>query len=336
MKHTNDPAYDAYPTPLARRLAPSACALLLLVMTGALFAMKLYAVARQAEISLLTSTVFEWVVFFIPAAMVVLLSGAALPRKRLGAKRTLLVIGMGVTGYCFAGLLTAPWTLITTGLSQSRLPSTLTDQGMLSDTPLWVLLLVIALTPAICEEFFFRGMLQRSMSFYPAGAICITAALFALMHFDITKLFGTFALGLFIGWVVMRTDNLTAGMLLHFSNNAIAICVLKGVAMLTQRFGGTIDPDALTRMLESSPALLQQTSIALVSFFALFLLSIPLFILFLTLFLRDTRRDAAALRDTGYQTGERIGAFPAVMFLLCGVGMFAATLYFGGIISLPF
>ena len=193
--------------------------------------------------------------FFIPAVLLLLLSGAKTPAASLGAKRTLLVIGMGLTGYLFTVSLTAGWSLLWTYLTGGGASTALAETVL--DEPLWLLLIVIALTPAICEELFFRGILMKSLAYDPAGAVCLSAALFALMHFDMTKLFPTFALGLFIGWVVLRTGNLKAGMLLHFINNAISVCYIKAAGALS-----SMDPDAITNALASDPALAVQTSVA--------------------------------------------------------------------------
>jgi hypothetical protein len=85
-------------------------------------------------------------------------------------------------------------------------------------------LIVIGLTPAICEEAMFRGVLQRSFERLGAvRAILVTSLLFGLIHVDFQKLLGTFLLGALIGFIVYRTNSLFAGMLAHFTNNSIAV-----------------------------------------------------------------------------------------------------------------
>ena len=248
------------------------------------------------------------------------------PAAPLGAKRTLLVIGMGLTGYLFTVSLTAGWSLLWTYLTGGGASTALAETVL--DEPLWLLLIVIALTPAICEELFFRGILMKSLAYDPAGAVCLSAALFALMHFDMTKLFPTFALGLFIGWVVLRTGNLKAGMLLHFINNAISVCYIKAAGALS-----SMDPDAITNALASDPALAVQTGVAGIAAMLLVVLGIPLFVLFLVLFLRDTKRDADRLREEAYALCEHHrGA--AVFLISIAVAMFAAALLSSGVLSL--
>ncbi len=88
---------------------------------------------------------------------------------------------------------------------------------------LFIGIFVVALTPAICEEFMHRGLFlsayERRGSY---RAIIITAVFFGLFHFDITNLLGPVFLGLVIGYYVIRTNSIFAGILAHLLNNTIA------------------------------------------------------------------------------------------------------------------
>ncbi len=84
-------------------------------------------------------------------------------------------------------------------------------------------LFIIAFLPAVCEELFLRGVMLDA--YYRRGAFSaiITGALFfAIFHFDISNFFAPFFFGLVIGYVVLKTDSIYAGILAHFLNNAIA------------------------------------------------------------------------------------------------------------------
>ena len=84
-------------------------------------------------------------------------------------------------------------------------------------------LLLIAFSPALCEEMLNRGiMLKGYENRGSAKAVVITAIFFGLFHFDITNLFGPIFLGLLIGYYTIRTNSIFAAMLAHFMNNAIA------------------------------------------------------------------------------------------------------------------
>ncbi len=81
----------------------------------------------------------------------------------------------------------------------------------------------IAISPGICEEMMHRGLLLTAYEKRgTVKAIVITSIFFGLFHFDITNLLGPIFLGLVIGYYVIRTDSIFAGMLAHFLNNTIA------------------------------------------------------------------------------------------------------------------
>lgn len=88
-------------------------------------------------------------------------------------------------------------------------------------------ILVIGVTPAICEEIMFRGVIQRGFERFGAvKSILITALLFGLIHIDFQKLFGTFFLGALIGFIVYRTNSIYGGMVAHFTNNSVAVLAM--------------------------------------------------------------------------------------------------------------
>lgn len=84
-------------------------------------------------------------------------------------------------------------------------------------------ILIIAVAPGICEEMMHRGLLLRAYEKRGSyKAVVIVAILFGLFHFDITNFFGPVLLGLLIGYYVIRTNSILAGMFAHFLNNAFA------------------------------------------------------------------------------------------------------------------
>jgi membrane protease YdiL (CAAX protease family) len=75
-----------------------------------------------------------------------------------------------------------------------------------------------------CEEFAFRGFLQRIFSERLGGmkGFLLTAFLFALMHLDPWNFAGVFLLGLFLGYLVYLTGNLWVAILMHALANSIS------------------------------------------------------------------------------------------------------------------
>jgi ABC-2 type transport system permease protein/sodium transport system permease protein len=89
----------------------------------------------------------------------------------------------------------------------------------------------LAVVPAVCEEFFFRGFLlaafQRSMS--GARAVVLSSVLFGLFHLvaidqlHFERLVPSTCLGLVLGWLCLRSGSALPGMLLHASHNALLL-----------------------------------------------------------------------------------------------------------------
>jgi sodium transport system permease protein len=102
---------------------------------------------------------------------------------------------------------------------------------------LWKLLLVIAITPAVCEELLFRGLILSGLRRYGQWpAIIISALLFALAHASIYRLLPTFCLGLMLGYIVVKTGSIYCSMLMHALNNGIAVTLARSKDF-GERFG---------------------------------------------------------------------------------------------------
>lgn len=88
-----------------------------------------------------------------------------------------------------------------------------------------LVIFTVSITPAICEEFFFRGFVQRSFEFKqkPFIAILITSLFFGFYHFNPYGLLPLIALGMYLGYSVYKSDSIIIPIILHFLNNFIAI-----------------------------------------------------------------------------------------------------------------
>ena len=93
---------------------------------------------------------------------------------------------------------------------------------------LFVNLLVIAVTPAICEEFIFRGAVQRTIfriKSNPHIAIWLSAAIFSAIHFQFYGFLPRLLLGAAFGYVYFWTGSIWYAVFAHFLNNAYAVSV---------------------------------------------------------------------------------------------------------------
>jgi len=84
-------------------------------------------------------------------------------------------------------------------------------------------ILIVAVSPAICEEMLHRGVLLKAYENRGSmKAVVITSVFFGIFHYDVTNFLGPVFLGLLMGYFVIRTNSIFAGMLAHFLNNTIA------------------------------------------------------------------------------------------------------------------
>ncbi|MCF0206286.1 MAG: CPBP family intramembrane metalloprotease [Bacteroidales bacterium] len=89
-------------------------------------------------------------------------------------------------------------------------------------------LIALALAPAICEEMFFRGTLQKvflETSQRTHFAIIFTALIFSAMHLQFSGIIPRFLLGLVLGYLYHYSKSIWVPIMAHFTNNACIVCV---------------------------------------------------------------------------------------------------------------
>ncbi len=103
-------------------------------------------------------------------------------------------------------------------------PSESTSVDALNLTQLMFEIVIVAGLPAICEEIFFRGYVMRAFERKSKiQAILMSAIIFAIMHGNFKQLVYAFLCGIILGSVVMLTDSLFAGCVVHFTLNATTV-----------------------------------------------------------------------------------------------------------------
>ncbi len=99
---------------------------------------------------------------------------------------------------------------------------------LLNGVPFWAALLLIALTPAVCEELLFRGYMftafRRKMSI--GKAIIFVSVLFAISHMSLIKILPTALLGAALAYAVYCSDSIFTSSLMHFLNNGFSVFLL--------------------------------------------------------------------------------------------------------------
>ncbi len=80
-----------------------------------------------------------------------------------------------------------------------------------------------AVLPAVAEEFAFRGVIMQSLRKYGDWfAIIASAVIFGLLHGNMMQMPFAIIAGIILGYVVVVTGSLWAGMILHFFNNFLS------------------------------------------------------------------------------------------------------------------
>jgi sodium transport system permease protein len=96
--------------------------------------------------------------------------------------------------------------------------------SVLSGAPLWQLLLLMAVLPAVCEELTFRGFLlsgfRRSNTF---RAIALSALFFGFTHFVLQQQIAAAILGLVIGLIAVRSGSIFPCILFHLTHNGFSL-----------------------------------------------------------------------------------------------------------------
>lgn len=90
-------------------------------------------------------------------------------------------------------------------------------------------LVVVAVVPAIFEEMFFRGVMQRllmGITKRPWVAICITAAVFSFMHYEFLGFLPRFFLGILLGAMFFYSGSIWTCVLAHGLFNGVQVLLL--------------------------------------------------------------------------------------------------------------
>lgn len=208
--------------------------------------------ARFGERGLLYS---EWGLLFVPAVALVLI-GPFDARRTLALRRP---SARGLAGALLVALGGIPlgWALGWAQVQALHLEMPKEMVGALqklvtaTDLPrfLWLLLLV-AVTPAFCEEAVFRGVLFQSLAREQRmwRTVALTALVFGAFHLSgetAIRFLPTAWIGVLMGIVVWRTRSIFASMLMHFVNNGMAVVVVSLPALRRLALSDAGEPDWL-------------------------------------------------------------------------------------------
>ncbi len=88
----------------------------------------------------------------------------------------------------------------------------------------YFLIFLVALTPAICEEHFFRGFFQQGLGRKNKWAtIILVGAVFGFFHFPVFRMPITSLLGMVMAYAAWQTRSIWPGVLMHFLHNGLSL-----------------------------------------------------------------------------------------------------------------
>lgn len=153
----------------------------------------------------------------------------------------LLAIPLTISAQMFGSALSSIWMdflslfpdLYSQLLEIQKLMDDMMAQLVKIETPfeLFIMLIGVALIPAITEEFFFRGFLftniERSGEYLKtAMAVMLTSLAFGASHMSPFNLPGLALLGALFAWMMVTSGTIYVGMFAHFLNNALIVVIL--------------------------------------------------------------------------------------------------------------
>lgn len=103
-------------------------------------------------------------------------------------------------------------------------------------------IIAIAIIPGFCEEYFFRGVLQKNLNLLLKNAhiaILLSSLLFSAFHLQFYGFFPRFFLGVFFGYLFYWSGSLMYPVIAHALNNFLSLTVF--YAASSGLFGEDID-----------------------------------------------------------------------------------------------
>ncbi|GKX30241.1 hypothetical protein SH1V18_27210 [Vallitalea longa] len=159
--------------------------------------------------------------------------------KKLDIINILISIGIG--------LLIQPLLSVVNILSQiffeNQVSSTIFS---IADLPLWLLLILVAVLPAINEEFVTRGILvsnYKNVNIYKTALI--SGLSFGMLHLNGNQFSYAFVMGIILCLLVKITGSIYSSMIIHFLINGLQMVLVKVAMILQEIFGQITDFDDL-------------------------------------------------------------------------------------------
>lgn len=98
-------------------------------------------------------------------------------------------------------------------------------QGIVTAQPLWTVLLLLAVMPAVCEELAFRGFIFGGLLRQQGvlRAIVVSALFFGFTHSLLQQSIAASLMGVVLGFIAWRTGGVVCTIIVHVINNTLSL-----------------------------------------------------------------------------------------------------------------
>lgn len=200
----------------------------------------------------------------------------------------LLTIGIGIFIQPFMGLVN----LISQLFFENKITSTIAS---LANFPLWQLLLMVAVLPAINEEIITRGILLSNYKNVNIIMSAIVSGLcFGMLHLNGNQFSYAFVMGIVLSFLVKITGSIYSSMLVHFLINGLQMCLLKLSLVMQNLAENYVDYDILANQTVTKATILS----AIIPSLMLTIVTLPLVYLFFRLAIKYNKKQGLFAKST--------------------------------------
>lgn len=114
-------------------------------------------------------------------------------------------------------------------MMKSEQTAKINTEAFLEVSSLWILffnVIMVGVLPAIAEEFFFRGLIQKLFVDWSKNihiGILFTALLFSAFHMQFYTFLPRLIMGLYLGYLFVWSGNIWVPVIAHFINNSVGV-----------------------------------------------------------------------------------------------------------------
>ncbi|MGL5821889.1 MAG: lysostaphin resistance A-like protein [Sarcina sp.] len=213
------------------------------------------------------------ILFILPAIVYILIT-------RQSFKKVLRLNKIGLVDICIAigiGFIAQPVMSFFAYISSFFFTNDVA--GMLNElnsAPLWLMILMIGVTPSISEEITMRGIILSGYDFKSKHVAAIMSGLvFGIIHNNPHQFLYAFVMGVIFGYMVRAANSIFVAMIAHFTINTSQLLLQRAISSTQDMLGQTtaINPEDAMNMLNSLPLVSKIAAgvfygaIALVGFF---------------------------------------------------------------------